>query len=236
MGWFINADGYASTGQGFIGNNMFAYCGNNPVARQDTTGHFFGTILGGIIGAVGGAIGAALNGENVLVGALTGGLAGIAIGMICDLTVASGGVGAIVLGAIACGITAAGANGMNQYTNYRLQDKAKREAALAQEDNSSAQFHGSTANGQSQTVADRAFQSETFSDYVQIESICASGLTSAILFPVSVGGNLLISNAMRGDAFQSLGNNISTLIVSGGTSFLQIPFDLAGQTVTGVKK
>ena len=30
-GRFINADGYASTGQGMIGCNMFAYCNNNPV-------------------------------------------------------------------------------------------------------------------------------------------------------------------------------------------------------------
>jgi len=28
---FINADGYVSTGQGLSGNNMFSYCGNNPV-------------------------------------------------------------------------------------------------------------------------------------------------------------------------------------------------------------
>ena len=39
-GRFINADGYASTGQGIIGNNMFAYCGNNPVIRHDPTGQF----------------------------------------------------------------------------------------------------------------------------------------------------------------------------------------------------
>lgn len=35
---FINADSYASTGQGFIGYNMFAYCGNNPVNRVDASG------------------------------------------------------------------------------------------------------------------------------------------------------------------------------------------------------
>ena len=36
---FLNADAYASTGQGIIGNNMFAYCQNNPVANYDPSGH-----------------------------------------------------------------------------------------------------------------------------------------------------------------------------------------------------
>ena len=38
VGRFINADGYASTGQGVLGNNMFAYCNNNPVMYSDPTG------------------------------------------------------------------------------------------------------------------------------------------------------------------------------------------------------
>ena len=37
---FINADTYASTGDGLLGYNMFAYCGNNPVCYSDPTGHF----------------------------------------------------------------------------------------------------------------------------------------------------------------------------------------------------
>ena len=39
LGRFINADSYASTGQGFLGFNMFAYCNNNPVNADDPTGH-----------------------------------------------------------------------------------------------------------------------------------------------------------------------------------------------------
>ena len=35
---FINADGYVSTGQGLTGNNMFAYCNNNPVNYVDYSG------------------------------------------------------------------------------------------------------------------------------------------------------------------------------------------------------
>ena len=38
MGRFINADVYATTGVGLLGNNMFAYCNNNSVSLVDTTG------------------------------------------------------------------------------------------------------------------------------------------------------------------------------------------------------
>ena len=37
-GRFINVDSYVSTGQGIIGNNMYAYCGNNPIMRSDRGG------------------------------------------------------------------------------------------------------------------------------------------------------------------------------------------------------
>ena len=38
MGRFLNADAYTSTGQGILGNNMFAYCGGNPIVYSDDTG------------------------------------------------------------------------------------------------------------------------------------------------------------------------------------------------------
>ena len=38
VGRFINADAFAATGQGFVGNNMFAYCLNNPVNLRDKVG------------------------------------------------------------------------------------------------------------------------------------------------------------------------------------------------------
>ena len=48
---FINADGYVSTGQGFNGNNMYAYCGNNPVIRIDINGQSweFLDVVSGVI-------------------------------------------------------------------------------------------------------------------------------------------------------------------------------------------
>lgn len=36
---FIDADGFVSTGQGFGGYNMFAYCQNNPVGYIDSNGN-----------------------------------------------------------------------------------------------------------------------------------------------------------------------------------------------------
>ena len=38
VGRFLNADALVSTGQGLLGNNMFAYCLNNPVAFSDEQG------------------------------------------------------------------------------------------------------------------------------------------------------------------------------------------------------
>ena len=38
LGRFLNADAFASTGQGIIGTNMFAYCGNDPVNFNDPSG------------------------------------------------------------------------------------------------------------------------------------------------------------------------------------------------------
>ncbi len=43
---FINADSYASTGQGFIGTNMFAYCLNNPIIYRDTSGETVEVTIG----------------------------------------------------------------------------------------------------------------------------------------------------------------------------------------------
>ena len=57
IGRFISADNYPSTGQGLTGNNMFAYCGNNPVARADEGGEFWNIVIGAAVGGlVSGAI------------------------------------------------------------------------------------------------------------------------------------------------------------------------------------
>ena len=79
--------------------NLFAYCGNNPVNNTDTSGHIFaGAVIGGIIGGIFGGLGALVQGESVLVGAATGALAGMGIGLICSLAPMH--IGIVLVGAI----------------------------------------------------------------------------------------------------------------------------------------
>lgn len=49
---FISADNYPSTGQGLTGNNMFIYCGNNPVSRADDGGECWHIVAGAVIGGL----------------------------------------------------------------------------------------------------------------------------------------------------------------------------------------
>ena len=48
---FINADSYTSTGRGYLGYNMFAYCDNNPILYLDSSGEVAVTAIILIISA-----------------------------------------------------------------------------------------------------------------------------------------------------------------------------------------
>ena len=68
IGRFINADGYVSTGQGFLGFNMFAYCNNNPVMFCDDAGTFAAAMpFGGLLAGVGGLVQGLLDVTTTLV-------------------------------------------------------------------------------------------------------------------------------------------------------------------------
>ena len=60
IGRFVNADGYASTGEGFLGYNMFAYCNNDPVNATDSTGTRLTNDAGGGFAFAGGSGSSAL--------------------------------------------------------------------------------------------------------------------------------------------------------------------------------
>ena len=66
-GRFINADTLIDTGQGLLGNNMFAYCNNNTVLLKDSTGHFawWTLVVMGVCGIVGAVIGYFYDGDMV---------------------------------------------------------------------------------------------------------------------------------------------------------------------------
>ena len=99
---FINADSYVSTGQDFLGHNMFAYCGNNPVIGYDPTGEFglIAAIIttGAIVGGLMGAFSAATTGGNILESTIEGCLTG-ALGSVCGLLI-SNPVTAVVLATV----------------------------------------------------------------------------------------------------------------------------------------
>ena len=50
IGRFVSADVYLSTGQGVLGHNSYAYCGNNPITRADEGGEFWHIIVGAVVG------------------------------------------------------------------------------------------------------------------------------------------------------------------------------------------
>jgi len=57
---FISADVYMSTGQGIVGNNMFAYCLNNPIVMADASGEVVGICILGVTLTIGEAIAIAI--------------------------------------------------------------------------------------------------------------------------------------------------------------------------------
>jgi RHS repeat-associated protein len=97
LGRFISADGFVSTGQGFAGCNMFAYCNNNPITEYDSSGAFGCTITGGLAGGLVGGISSAINGESFWAGAAQGAVSGAISGAAVDFVVWSGGTGAVAL-------------------------------------------------------------------------------------------------------------------------------------------
>lgn len=134
VGRFINADSYASTGQGLLGNNMFAYCSNNPITMADSSGTLgiFATVLtvtavSAAISGVSNAIATACNGGS-LQDCLLAGIAGAIGGSVGALVAAAMGfspIGGTIGRGVATIIT-------DLATNLALNDKVtKKDVAWA---------------------------------------------------------------------------------------------------------
>jgi len=102
---FINADSNVSTGQGFVGTNMFAYCLNNPVAMKDIQGNLAAWLVGGLVGGlIGGAV-SALEGNGFAAGFVQGAVSGAIAGAGVDLAVACVATGGLVGVAVGAGVS-----------------------------------------------------------------------------------------------------------------------------------
>ncbi len=64
IGRFINADAYASTSQGILGNNMFAYCQNNPIIFHDSEGTAIETVFD-VLSLIASAVEVAVNPTDI---------------------------------------------------------------------------------------------------------------------------------------------------------------------------
>lgn len=123
IGRFINADSYASTGQDFIGYNMFAYCNNNPVINSDPSGNLFFTALGAATGFISGAITAMATGqdrelwfETACHGAIGGAIAGAGVDAGLLILGTAGVTAPAVAGAVAAAYALGGAG--NVYSTH----------------------------------------------------------------------------------------------------------------------
>ena len=94
IGRFINADALVSTGQGLLGNNMFAYCGNNPVDRSDDSGDTWCLAIAGG-GSVGLGVGISLGAIMKTAAAIASVAAPVAVAVVGTVVV----VGAIYIAA-----------------------------------------------------------------------------------------------------------------------------------------
>ena len=229
-GWgrFINADAYLSTGQGFNGHNMFVYCGNNPVNREDSKGRWFSVVVGGVLGAVFGGISAYKNGENILAGVLIGGAVGALTGLVGKYAgLIKAGKWLVTGIKIAAGAALyAGGNVLNQYVNYKQQNNAKRRSGQKGTVRSQGSSAYEFAVGQSQAVADRAYAAETFVEYFDAESTIYAAVSGALFTGIGLGADKFLVPAAPGKGTGELVQHcLRKGMVSFDVSFGQFVFD-----------
>ena len=212
IGRFISPDRYVSTGQGILGHNMYAYCGNNPVNFVDPSGEFaIGIIVGGIVGAVGGIISASISGTSLTAGAISGAFTGATIGAIGEAFAASAATAGAATPAYAAiaiafsGVAGALGNYINQSINY---NECIRNSTID--------------------------MNTTLEDYVDTKSILISGISGAISGAAGIGIGSVVSTAFTEGALygvDKLAKGIADAWLGGTTTLLFIGIDTAVQGV-----
>ena len=116
-GRFISADGYISTGQGILGNNMYAYCGNNPVMRVDPTGEawWHWAIGGAIVLACAAAVVVTAGGATPAIAAVAAVASGTAAATTASTVAAGAFIGASFAYGSAVAIAAANSNSIEEF-------------------------------------------------------------------------------------------------------------------------
>ena len=228
-GRFINADSLIDN-RGVHTQNVFAYCGNNPVENIDDNGHLFGLplgtaiggITGGIIGGICGGITAYMQGKSVWAGVVSGALAGVAIGVICGFAVDTWGLSltALAFSSTLSAGAAAGGNLLNQGINYRLEKKKNHSTKST-----------STVKNKGKAVSNSS-KYDSFAQYVDMQSIRNSAIAAAAFAPLSLLAGRAISLAIPVSTFAAtpaadiVALFIADSVIGGGISILQSVVDL----------
>lgn len=120
VGRFVNSDSQLNS-ETLLGFNSYAYCENNPVIREDSSGLVWNFVVGGIIGGIVGGVVAAVNSykstgsvniKKVAVGVVSGAVSGV---------VAASGLGVVAQACISVGVSVASST-LNQVIDITERD------------------------------------------------------------------------------------------------------------------
>ena len=225
IGRFINADSLIDN-RSVITQNLFQYCGNNPVNNTDSSGHLFiGAIVGGVVGGIMGGLSALVSGTSVAVGIVTGAASGAAIGAVCD-AVATGGI-SLVAGALICGAISGVANWTNQVANNYISNKSKESTT------SNKSTSGNLTNGEQVSIAENINQIvgniSISIEMVDYKSVVSSAILSTVFAPISYGSNNLVGAAFNGcgsSALNLTGEIIASTFMEVNCSMVQLIIEI----------
>ena len=201
VGRFINADGYVSTGQGFSGYNMYAYCGNNPVNRADSKGENWRTVfaIGAVIAVVGlAALAAVPTGGTSLVLAGTGiTVASTTIVTAANITVATG----VAL------MSASMVTGMSEEisTNHTNTQIKSHSVYFLEDSQGNVQYVGRTVNVKARKAAHKASKNRGHLEM----NVVAKNLTYAEARALEEAGMLYYHTINTADKMNNQINGIS---------------------------